>query len=240
MTDSFWYQSVEDVLDIHEDIVSAYPDTSSSVQSRGDIEFALQYVSEGRFGSVPKTIHGKAFHLLRLRVANHPFVDGNKRTALDTTTVFYLLNGRRFEYDNESREILAKFGTDEKAVDEDYVLGYLRTHTTEVDLNEVVERWRGDLVEYGVARLIDESSDPNDYLDSWSRDKHGEGRDDKRTNVTRRCDGGHSSRDRVARPQDRSGRTSRDLRRPRKRVAVLRPSVLDTRKRELRFRRAFE
>jgi len=89
-------------------------------------------------------------------------VDGNKRTALNTTTVFYLLNGRQFQYDNEIREILAKFGTDEKAVDEDDVLEYLRTHTSEVDLNEVVRRWRGDLVEYGLGQLSDESSDPND------------------------------------------------------------------------------
>jgi death-on-curing protein len=162
MTDSLWYPSVEDVLDIHEDIVSEYSDTSPGVRSRGDIEFALEYVSEGSFGSVPETIHEKAFHLLRLLVANHPFVDGNKRTALNTTTVFYLLNGRRFEYDDKIRQILVTFGTDEKAVDEDNVLEYLRSHTTEVDLNDVVERWRGDLVEYGLEQLSDGSSDPND------------------------------------------------------------------------------
>ncbi len=162
MTDSFWYPSVEDVLNIHEDIISEYSDTNSGVQSRGDIAFALEYVSEGSFGSVPETIHETAFHLLRLLVANHPFVDGNKRTALNTTTVFYLLNGYQFEYDDEIREILTKFGTDEKAVDKHDVLEYLRAHTTEVDLNEVVDRWRGDLVEYGLGQLSDESSDPND------------------------------------------------------------------------------
>lgn len=142
MTDSFWYPSVEDVLDIHEAIVSEYPDTSAGIQSRGDIEFALEYISEGSFGSVPETAHEKAFHLLRLLVANHPFVDGNKRTALNTTTVFYLLNGFRFEYDDGIREILKRFGTDEE-VDPGPVLDYLRTNTTEVDLNEVVARWRG-------------------------------------------------------------------------------------------------
>ncbi|WP_338742021.1 type II toxin-antitoxin system death-on-curing family toxin [Haloplanus salilacus] len=162
MTDSFWYPSVEEVLDIHEDIVSEYADTSSGVHNRGDIEFALEYVSEGSFGSVPETIHEKAFHLLRLLVANHPFVDGNKRTALNTTTVFYLLNGHRFEYDEGIRGILVKFGTDEKAVDEDDVLEYLRARTTEVDLDEVIERLRGDLVEYGLEQLSDESADPND------------------------------------------------------------------------------
>jgi len=162
MTDPLWYPSVEDLLAIHEDIVSEYPDTSSGVQNRGDIEFALEYISEGNFGSVPKTIHEKTFHLLRLLVANHPFVDGNKRTALNAATVFYLFNGYRFEYDDEIREILKRVGTDETTVDEDHVLDYLRTHTTEGNLNEVVEQWRGDLVELGLDRLSDESSDPND------------------------------------------------------------------------------
>ena len=53
MTDSFWYPSVKDILDIHEDIVSEYPETSSGIRSRGDIEFALEYISEEGFGSGP-------------------------------------------------------------------------------------------------------------------------------------------------------------------------------------------
>jgi death-on-curing protein len=162
MTDPFWYPSVDDGLDIHEDIVSEYPDTSPGVQRRGDIEFALAYVSDGSLGEVPETIHEKAFHLLRLLVANHPFVDGNKRTALNTAVVFYLLNGYRFEYDNEIREILKQFGTDETAVDEDDVLEYLRTNTADVDLSEVIAEWRGDLVEYGLDQLSDDATDPND------------------------------------------------------------------------------
>nr|WP_245756856.1 Fic family protein [Halogranum rubrum] len=32
---------------------------------------------------------------MRLLVADHPFVDGNKRTALDTTATFYMLTGIR-------------------------------------------------------------------------------------------------------------------------------------------------
>jgi len=162
MTDSFWYPSVEDILDVHADIVSEYPDTSSGIQSRGDVEFALDFISEGNFGSVPETIHEKAFHLLRLLVANHPFVDGNKRTALNATTVFYLLNGYRFDYDDEIREILKQFAMAETTVGEDHVLEYLRTRTTGIDLDEVVEQWREDLVSYGLDELSEESSDPND------------------------------------------------------------------------------
>jgi death-on-curing protein len=165
MTDSFWYPSVEDVLDIHEQIVGEYPDTSPGVQNRGDIEFTLEYISEGSFGWVPETIHEKAFHLLRLLVTNHPFVDGNKRTALNATSVFYLLNEHRFDYDDEIREILKQFGTDETTVDQDHVVDYLRTNTTAVDLTEVVEQWRGDLVAHGLDQLSGESDEPSDPND---------------------------------------------------------------------------
>lgn len=39
--------------------------------NRGDIEFALNYIEEGSFGSTSETVHEKSYHLLRLLVANH-------------------------------------------------------------------------------------------------------------------------------------------------------------------------
>ncbi len=121
----------------------------------------LNYISEGTFGSVPETIHEKSFHLLRLLVANHPFVDGNKRTALNTVTVFYLFNGYRFAYDNEIRDILKQLGTDERMVEQDNVFDYLREHTSDVELAEETSAWRDELIHHGVKQLLDESSDPN-------------------------------------------------------------------------------
>ena len=162
MADSFWYPSVEDVLAIHDDIVSEYSDTQPGVQSRGDIEFALNHIESGSFGEGPETIHEKAFHFLRLLVANHPFVDANKRTALNTTVVFYFLNGYRFNYDDEIRSILKQFGTDEASVDETETVEYLRFHTEEINLVGEIDAWREDLIEYGVDELTDDSSDPND------------------------------------------------------------------------------
>jgi death-on-curing protein len=152
MADSFWYPSVEDVLAIHDDIVSEYAETHAGVQNRGDVEFALNYVDAGSFGTAPKTIHETAFHLLRLLVANHPFVDANKRTALNTTVVFYVLNGSRFEYDEEIRSILKRFGT----VDEGETVEYLASHT---DLAAEIEQWRDDLVRYGLAELTGDATD---------------------------------------------------------------------------------
>ena len=62
MGNSLWYPSVEDILALHDDIVSEYPDTHSGVANPGDIEFALNYIKEGSFDTVPETIHEKAFH----------------------------------------------------------------------------------------------------------------------------------------------------------------------------------
>lgn len=162
MGDSLWYPSVDDVLAIHEDIVAEYVDTPSGVQNRGDIEFALTYIQEGHFGTAPESIHKKAYHLMRLLVANHPFVDANKRTALNTVVVFYFLNGYRFAYDDEIRTILKQFGTDERTVGEADAVEYLRTHTETVDLADEIEQWREDLLQYGVEQLIDDTTDQND------------------------------------------------------------------------------
>lgn len=161
MADSLWYPSIGDILAIHDDIVSEYPDTSTGVQGRGDIEFALTYIEEGSFETVPETIHEKASHLLRLLVANHPFVDANKRTALNTVVVFYFLNGYRFEYDDDIRATLRQFATDEAAVDEEKTIEYLRSQTEEMDLAGEIEEWREDLVQYGLNQLLNDSSDPN-------------------------------------------------------------------------------
>ncbi|MFC5278099.1 type II toxin-antitoxin system death-on-curing family toxin [Halorubrum rubrum] len=162
MADSLWYPSVEDVIAIHGDVVAEYLDTPAGVRNRGDIEFAVNYIEEGSFGSAPDTIHEKAYHLLRLLVATHPFVDANKRTALNVTVVFYFLNRYRFKYDNEIRTILKRFGTDEVAVDEEDTTEYLRSHTEELDLAGEIEERREELVRYGLDRLTGDSVDPND------------------------------------------------------------------------------
>lgn len=156
-----WYPTVDDVLAIHEAIVAEYPETSPGVQRRGDIEFALRYIEEGRFETTPQTIHGKAYHLLRLLVANHPFVDANKRTALNTTAVFYFLNGYRFAYDDEIRTILKQFGTDEAAVDQETVVAYLDTHTEPIALHDAIDEWRDDLIQYGLEALHTRDDDQN-------------------------------------------------------------------------------
>ena len=124
MTDDLTYPSVELIVDLHEQIVEEGDTTESGVRSEDAIASALQYISEGFFGEVPETIHDKAVHLMRLLVAEHPFVDGNKRTALRTVVVFYMLNGYTFDYGDEIRALLHRFTTDGAAADTDTAIIY--------------------------------------------------------------------------------------------------------------------
>src|SRR6266545_2124953 len=53
------------------------------------------------------TIHEKAGALFHSLVRNHPFVDGNKRTAVVAVFAFYALNGFRLSADDGDMVALA-------------------------------------------------------------------------------------------------------------------------------------
>lgn len=169
-SESISYLSADDIHDIHELIVESNAETTAGVASPGDIEYAVEHIQEGQFGQVPESLHEKAFQLLRLIAANHPFVDGNKRTALMSTRIFYALNGRRFDYDREIKEILKALATDEASVDEDAIIEYLQAHTESLapEYEATINLWLAHIE--GTDQLppehdtIDqESHEPNDY-----------------------------------------------------------------------------
>jgi death-on-curing protein len=153
-----WYPTVEDIITIHDDILNEYPETETGIRNRDDIAYTIEFISEGRFGERPETLHEKAFHLLRLLTANHPFVDGNKRTALDTTATFYLFNGYDFRFDDRVREILRQFASDASSVEEDDVVEYLRETTTPIDVDDILGQWREELIQTGLRKFDDERS----------------------------------------------------------------------------------
>jgi len=126
VTANIAYPTTDQIVGLHEQIVEAGDATDAGVRSEDAVASALQYVSEGYFGEVPETVHEKAMHLIRLLVADHPFVDGNKRTALQTGVVFYMLNGYTFDYGDEIRALLHRFATDEAAVDTETAVIYFR------------------------------------------------------------------------------------------------------------------
>jgi len=125
-----WYPAVEDVYRIHDEIIEEDEESTPGVVSEGNVEYALEFIEHGSFGQKPETIHEKATHLMRIIASGHEFADANKRTALNTTETFLALNGYRFEYGDEVRDLLHDFATDGK-VDTDRAVRYIEESTTD-------------------------------------------------------------------------------------------------------------
>jgi death-on-curing protein len=139
--DEFWYPTVDDVLLVHEDVVAEDDDASPGVNDADRIEFAISYIKHGHFGEVPETIHQKAFHLMRLLASNHWFVDGNKRTALNTTELFYLVNGYELDYGEDLRSMLKLFSVRESLIDRDAGAEYFRDRSTRPSDDDETTLW---------------------------------------------------------------------------------------------------
>ena len=128
----FEYLTVEDIITLHATILQADDSTEPGVSSRGDIQYTVSTVREGHFGEGPETVHENAAQYLRLLTANHPFVDGNKRTAPVSTVAFYALNGYSLDYGSEIRSLLKRLASDESTVPLRKIVEYLAANTAEL------------------------------------------------------------------------------------------------------------
>lgn len=125
------YPTADEIHALHDRIVVQNSNTESGIRNTAAIDSALTYISSGYFGQAPESIHAKAAHLMRLIAADHPYVDGNKRTALSVAAYLYHLNGYDLTVDDQIRSHLQAFAMDAAAVDIDEVVDYLREHATE-------------------------------------------------------------------------------------------------------------
>lgn len=126
------YLTAEDVYQIHEEIIEEDEESTPGVVNEGNVEYALEFIEHGSFGQKPGTVHEKAACLMRIIASGHEFADGNKRTALNTTETFLVLNGYRFEYGDEVRVLLRDFAT-EGEVDIERVVQYIEESTRRID-----------------------------------------------------------------------------------------------------------
>lgn len=143
--DELWYPTVEDVLMVHSDVVAEDEDAEPGVESEERIDYAVDFIQCGHFDEGPETIHEKAFHLMRLLSSNHWFVDGNKRTALNTTELFYLANGYELEYGEDFRSILKLFSVRQALIDREEGVEYLSDRTEPAAFDEA--EWYAFFVE---------------------------------------------------------------------------------------------
>jgi death-on-curing protein len=98
------YLSAEDVLAIAEHAVD---DQDVVVRDVGLLESVVHRPSATMFGQEAYgDLLGKAAALLQSLVINHPFVDGNKRTAWVSCMVFLAMNGLQLRPDIDAAERL--------------------------------------------------------------------------------------------------------------------------------------
>jgi death-on-curing protein len=98
------YLSAEDVLAIAEHAVD---DQDVVVRDAGLLESAVHRASASMFGQEAYTdLFDKAAALLQSLAVNHPFIDGNKRTAWVSCVVFLAMNEVQLRPDIDAAERL--------------------------------------------------------------------------------------------------------------------------------------
>ena len=93
------YLTVNEVLAIHTNQITNYGG-ASGLRDRGQLESALFRPQSGYYAD----IIAEAAALWESLSQNHPFVDGNKRTAFMSMFVFLYINGMSLESNNDEAE----------------------------------------------------------------------------------------------------------------------------------------
>jgi death on curing protein len=129
MRDSPAFLNAEWVIAIHERMIAEFGG-DDSLRNMGLLESAVGVPAARYAGKwLHRDIAGMAaaylFHICR----NHPFVDGNKRTALAAAEVFLDLNGYQLRATNIQVEALT-LGVAEGNVSKDETLRFFRERAT--------------------------------------------------------------------------------------------------------------
>lgn len=122
------YLSVKDVLLLHY-LTIEKTGGSHGIRDLSLIESAVNRPKASFAGKdLYPTIFEKAAALCQSLIKNHPFVDGNKRTALLSTMTFLKLNG--YEFVSEQKE-LVEFGVkiDNENISLEEIANWFKKHT---------------------------------------------------------------------------------------------------------------
>lgn len=107
------YLSKDQVILIHDRIIESFSKEKGEMNI-GNLEATLERV-EGYKGKDKEVLFWKATILLERIVLGHPFIDGNKRTAFESTKVFLQVNGYILEVEeNEVIDFLVAIAKSKK------------------------------------------------------------------------------------------------------------------------------
>lgn len=122
------YLTPEQVLFLHDRLIEE-TGGEHGLRNLGGLESALARPRAG-FGETEfyPNLPAKAAVLMDGLIRNHPFLDGNKRTAITTAALFLQLNGYRLTASNSELEAFTLHVTVVKP-DLESIANWFRTHT---------------------------------------------------------------------------------------------------------------
>ena len=125
------YLSTTQVLAIHDQMIKRFGG-SMGIRDVGLIESAVGR-SQASFDAknLYVTIFDKAAALLQSLLKNHPFVDGNKRTALTSVAIFLKINGYEFK-NYHSDEVRFALDVDNQHLTIEQIAKWLKDHTDKI------------------------------------------------------------------------------------------------------------
>ena len=114
------YLALRDILAFHADLIARFGGTLG-VRDQGALESAVARPQNGYYSDIIE----EAAALWESLSQNHPFLDGNKRTAITATAIFLRMNGYRLSFtDADAYQWLMKqyeTGTLKKTILEDWL-----------------------------------------------------------------------------------------------------------------------
>lgn len=125
------FLTISQVIFIHDQMVKRFGG-SHGIRDMGLIESAVAR-GQSTFGSkyLYKSIFDKAAALLQSLLKNHPFVDGNKRTALTSAGLFLWKNGYRL-VNSHKQEVKFAIKVDNGNLTVEQISKWLKEHSVKI------------------------------------------------------------------------------------------------------------
>jgi death-on-curing protein len=119
--------SIDDILEIHRQVVSKFGGVQG-VRDLGRVESVVATQTQEVFGAeVYTSVYEKAAAIMRGIIQDHPFIDGNERTAVVSTISFLIWNGIDFRAKKcELEDFAVKIATDRLEIKE--IADWLQAH----------------------------------------------------------------------------------------------------------------
>lgn len=123
--------TVDDVLYLHRDAMRLAGD-SEALMFRGALKYCVDTARDVAQGSATrKALVSKAAYYIWCLVTNHPFLDGNKRTAFHVAVVFLRANGYTLTHLIESDVLSTLNGVATQGVSREELASWVEQHLSE-------------------------------------------------------------------------------------------------------------